>query len=342
MQTYYERDADFGLIRDKTTVAILGYGSQGHAHALNLQDSGAQNVVIGLRSGSANREKARAAGLKVLDMAEAVQQADVAAIMIPDEYHAALYRDVLAPNLKEGAALCFAHGLAVHFGYVSARSDLDVFLVAPKGPGHGLRAVFEKGGGLPCLFAVAQDATGLARDLAMAYAAGIGCGRAGMIETTFGEECITDMFGEQTVLCGGLPYLVLAAFETLVEAGYTPEMAYFECLHEVKLIVDLFYTGGLKDMCHSISTTAEYGGHLTGARIVNDQTKAEMKRILEDIQNGGFPKKLMEDAGAGNPDLLARRKLMLDHPIEAAGEKVRALMPWLRENRLVKESGKRD
>ena len=335
MKTYYEQDADFRLIAD-SRIAILGYGSQGHAHALNLRDFGAKNVVIGLREGSGNREKAAAAGFEVADMIDAAREADIAAIMIPDEYHADLYRDVLAPNLKEGAALSCAHGLAVHFGYITPRPDLDVFLVAPKGPGHGLRAVFEKGGGLPCLFAAAQDGTGSTRDLAMAYAAGIGCGRAGMIETTFGEECITDMFGEQTVLCGGLPYLILAAFETLVEAGFTPEMAYFECLHEVKLIVDLFYTGGLADMCHSISTTAEYGGHLTGARIVNDQTKAEMRRILGEIRDGSFPKKLMEDAAASNSDLLARRKIMLDHPIEEAGRTVRALMPWLREERLVR------
>jgi ketol-acid reductoisomerase len=334
MRVYFDSDADVNLVKDKT-VAIVGYGSQGHAHAGNLRDSGVSRVIVALREGSGTRKKAEAAGFEVMTASEAAAVADMVMILAPDELQAALYRDELAANMKEGAALMFAHGLNIHFGLIEARKDLDVIMVAPKGPGHTVRSQYAGGKGVPCLIAVHQDASGKAHDLCLSYASAIGGGRSGIIETNFREECETDLFGEQAVLCGGVSELIKAGFETLVEAGYAPEMAYFECLHEVKLIVDLIFEGGIANMRYSISNTAEYGDYKTGPRIITDETKAEMKRVLEDIQQGRFVKDFMLDNAAGNPELKAHRGLAERHPIEEVGSKLRGLMPWMEEGKLV-------
>jgi ketol-acid reductoisomerase len=334
MRVYYDRDADIGLIKGKK-VAIVGYGSQGHAHAQNLKDSGVAEVAVALRPGSATGAKAEAAGFKVLSNADAAKWADIIMVLAPDEHQAAIYNDDLAPNMKPGAALAFAHGLNVHFGLIEPRADIDVFMIAPKGPGHTVRSEYVRGGGVPCLIAIAQDASGNAQDVALSYASAIGGGRSGVIETTFKEECETDLFGEQAVLCGGLSHLIMAGFETLVEAGYAPEMAYFECLHEVKLIVDLMYEGGIANMRYSISNTAEYGDYHTGPRVITDETKAEMKRVLDDIQKGKFVQRFVLDNRAGNPELKAARKLQAEHPIEKVGAELRAMMPWIAKNKLV-------
>ena len=334
MRVYYDRDADIGLIKGKK-IAVLGYGSQGHAHAQNLRDSGVAEVAVALRTGSATAKKAEAAGFKVLSNAEAAKWADLIMILAPDEHQAAIYAEDLAPNMKQGAALAFAHGLNVHFGLIEPRADLDVIMVAPKGPGHTVRSEYVRGGGVPCLVAIHQDASGNAHDIALAYASAIGGGRSGVIETNFREECETDLFGEQAVLCGGLTHLITAGFETLVEAGYAPEMAYFECLHEVKLIVDLMYEGGIANMRYSISNTAEYGDITTGPRIITDETKREMKRVLDDIQAGRFVSRFVTDNRAGQPELKAARKRAAAHPIEKVGTELRAMMPWIGANKLV-------
>ncbi len=334
MRVYYDADADVGLIKSKK-VAIIGYGSQGHAHAQNLRDSGVADVAVALRPGSTTGAKAEAAGFKVLSNANAARWADVIMVLAPDEHQAAIYADDLAPNMKPGAALAFAHGLNVHFQLIEPRADIDVFMIAPKGPGHTVRSEYARGGGVPCLIAIHQDASGNAHDVALSYASAIGGGRSGVIETTFREECETDLFGEQAVLCGGLTHLIQAGFETLTEAGYAPEMAYFECLHEVKLIVDLMYEGGIANMRYSISNTAEYGDITTGPRIITDATKAEMKRVLADIQGGRFVKNFILDNRAGQPELKAARKAAAAHPIEEVGAKLRAMMPWISKNALV-------
>jgi ketol-acid reductoisomerase len=334
MRVYYDRDADIGLVKGKK-VAILGYGSQGHAHAQNLRDSGVTEVAIALRPGSPSAQKAEAAGFKVLANAEAAKWADIIMVLAPDELQAGIWEADLKPNMKEGAALAFAHGLNVHFGLIEPRPDIDVFMIAPKGPGHTVRSEYQRGGGVPCLIAIAQDASGNAHDVALSYASAIGGGRSGVIETTFREECETDLFGEQAVLCGGLTHLIMAGFETLTEAGYAPEMAYFECLHEVKLIVDLMYEGGIANMRYSISNTAEYGDISTGPRIITDETKAEMKRVLADIQQGRFVRDFVLDNRAGQPTLKASRKLAAAHPIEKTGAELRAMMPWIAKNQLV-------
>lgn len=334
MRVYYDADADVGLIKGKK-VAIIGYGSQGHAHAANLRDSGVSEVAVALRPTSATAEKARAAGFKVLTNAEAAAWADVIMVLAPDEHQAGIYADDLAPHMKPGSALAFAHGLNVHFQLIEPRADIDVFMIAPKGPGHTVRSEYARGGGVPCLIAIHQDASGNAHDVALSYASAIGGGRSGVIETTFREECETDLFGEQAVLCGGVSHLVMAGFETLVEAGYAPEMAYFECLHEVKLIVDLMYEGGIANMRYSISNTAEFGDYVTGPRIITAETKAEMKRVLSDIQQGKFVGKFIADNRVGNPELKAARKLQNTHQIEEVGAKLRAMMPWIAKNKLV-------
>jgi ketol-acid reductoisomerase len=334
MRVYYDRDADINLIKKKKVV-IIGYGSQGHAHAANLRDSGVAEVAVSLRPGSNTRKKAEAAGFKVLSPDAAAKWADVAMILTPDELQAALYRDHLADNLKPGAALMFAHGLNVHFKLIEPRPDLDVLMVAPKGPGHTVRSEYVRGGGVPCLIAIHQNASGNAHDLGLSYASAIGGGRAGIIETNFREECETDLFGEQAVLCGGLTHLIQAGFETLVEAGYAPEMAYFECLHEVKLIVDLMYEGGMANMRYSISNTAEYGDYVTGPRIITSETKAEMKRVLTDIQQGRFVRDFMLENQVGQPTMKAARAHSAEHQIEEVGAKLRDMMPWLKEKRLV-------
>ncbi|PIE83483.1 MAG: ketol-acid reductoisomerase [Candidatus Contendobacter odensis] len=335
MNVYYEKDADLSLIKGKA-VAIIGYGSQGHAHALNLSDSGV-NVIVGLRPGSASTAKAETAGLTVKSIEAAAAVADVVMILAPDEHQSQIYRDI-EPKLKQGAALAFAHGFNVHFGGVVPRADLDVIMIAPKGPGHLVRSTYTKGGGVPCLIAVAQDASGQAREIALSYAAANGGGRAGIIETTFREECETDLFGEQVVLCGGLTALIQAGFETLVEAGYAPEMAYFECLHEVKLIVDLIYEGGIANMRYSISNTAEYGDFSRGPRIITDESKAEMRKVLKEIQTGQFAREFILENQAGAPVLKANRRISREHPIEKVGEKLRGMMPWIKDNRLVDTS----
>ncbi len=334
MRVYYDRDADINLIKSKK-VAIVGYGSQGHAHALNLKDSGVKDIVIALRKGSASVKKAEQAGLKVMEVADAAKWADVIMMLTPDELQADIYKEHLEPNMKKGAALLFAHGLNVHFNLIEPRDDLDVGMVAPKGPGHTVRSEYQRGGGVPCLIAIAQDKSGNAHDLFLSYASAIGGGRAGVIETTFKEEVETDLFGEQAVLCGGLVEMIRAGFETLVEAGYAPEMAYFECLHEVKLIVDLIYEGGIANMNYSISNTAEYGEYKTGPRIITPETKAEMKRVLEDIQTGRFVRDWMLECKAGQPNFKATRRLNDAHQIEEIGSKLRAMMPWIGKNKLV-------
>jgi ketol-acid reductoisomerase len=337
MRVYYDRDADVNLIKGRR-VAVVGYGSQGHAHARNLKDSGVTDVVVALRPGSAGVAKAEAAGLKVVSPAEAAAWADVVMILTPDEGQGDLYRDHLAPNLKQGAALAFAHGLNIHFNLIDPRPDLDVFMIAPKGPGHTVRSEYERGGGVPCLVAVAQNPSGNALEIALSYASTIGGGRAGIIETTFREECETDLFGEQVVLCGGVTELIRAGFETLVEAGYAPEMAYFECLHEVKLIVDLIYEGGIANMNYSVSNTAEYGEYVTGPRIITAETKAEMKRVLEDIQSGRFTRDWMLENKVNQASFRAIRRRNAEHPIEKVGERLRAMMPWISKNALVDRS----
>jgi ketol-acid reductoisomerase len=337
MRVFYDRDADVNLIKGKK-IAIVGYGSQGHAHAMNLRDSGAKDVRIALREGSASAAKASEAGFQVMSPADAAKWADVVMMLTPDELQGAIWRDSLAPNMKQGAALAFAHGLNVHFKLIEPRADLDVFMVAPKGPGHTVRSEYQKGGGVPCLIAVAQDPSGNAHDLALSYASAIGGGRSGVIETNFREECETDLFGEQAVLCGGLVALIKAGFETLVEAGYAPEMAYFECLHEVKLIVDLIYEGGIANMRYSISNTAEYGDYTRGPRIVTEETKREMKKVLTEIQEGKFARDWMLENAVGQTSFKATRRREADHPIEKVGESLRAMMPWISANKLVDKS----
>jgi ketol-acid reductoisomerase len=327
MQMYYDNDANLDLLADKT-VAIIGYGSQGHAHSLNLKESGV-NVVVGLRPGSASRAAAEKEGLKVLDVAEAAKAGDIVMILINDEVQRAVYEADIKPNIEAGNALAFAHGFNIHFQQVVPPADVDVFMVAPKGPGHLVRRVYQQGGGVPGLLAIYQDATGRAHEFGLAYAKGIGCGRAGVIETTFREETETDLFGEQVVLCGGLTELIRAGFDTLVEAGYQPEVAYFECLHEVKLIVDLIYEGGIANMRSSISDTAEFGDLSVGRRIVTDETRAEMKRVLADIQEGRFAKDWLSENQVGRPTYNARKRQDSEHLIEEVGAKLRGMMSWL-------------
>ena len=334
MKVYYEQDADFNLIKDKKIV-IIGFGSQGHAHALNLKDSGASNVVVGLREGSSSIEKAKNVGLKTQTPADAVKDADIVMFLAPDENQQEIYQTQIHDNIKNGAALAFAHGLNIHFDLINARKDLDVFMVAPKGPGHTVRSEYQKGGGVPCLMAVHKDSSGQAKDLALSYASAVGGGKAGIIETTFKDECETDLFGEQTVLCGGLVELIKNGFETLTEAGYPPEMAYFETLHEVKLIVDLIYEGGIANMNYSISNTAEYGEYVSGKRIVDNKTKEKMKEVLKDIQSGKFTKQWMEEHKSGQKNFLKMRQDLAKHPIEKVGKELRAMMPWIGKNKLV-------
>ena len=336
MKVFYDKDTDLKLIKGKK-VAIIGYGSQGHAHALNLKDSGV-DVTVGVRVGGPSDGKARAAGLKVASVADAVKGADFVMILMPDEHIAAAYKADIEPNLKEGAVLAFAHGFNVHYGQVQPRADLDVVMVAPKAPGHTVRGTYAAGGGVPMLIAVHQDKSGAARDLALSYAAAIGGGRAGIIETNFREETETDLFGEQAVLCGGVVELIKAGFETLTEAGYAPEMAYFECLHELKLIVDLIYEGGIANMNYSISNNAEYGEYVTGPRVITAETKAEMARVLTDIQTGEYATSFILETRAGAPVLESRRRLNAEHPIEVVGDKLRAMMPWIKANKLVDRS----
>jgi ketol-acid reductoisomerase len=334
MRVYYDRDADVNLIKAKK-VAVIGYGSQGNAHANNLRDSGVKDVVVALRPGSASAQKAEAVGIKVLNPVEAAKWADVVMVLAPDELQAALYNSDLKPNMREGTALAFAHGLSIHFRLIEPRPDMDVFMIAPKGPGHTVRSEYQRGGGVPCLVAVDQNPSGNALEIALSYASAIGGGRAGVIETSFREECETDLFGEQSVLCGGLTSLIVAGYETLVEAGYAPEMAYFECLHEVKLIVDLIYEGGIANMRYSISNTAEYGDYTRGERVISPEVKAEMKRILADIQSGRFAKEWVLENNAGQPSFKAMRRRAAEHDIEKVGERLRAMMPWIKQNALV-------
>jgi ketol-acid reductoisomerase len=333
---YYDKDCDLSLIQGKRVV-IIGYGSQGHAHANNLNDS-AVDVTVGLRPGSASEAKAKGAGLNVVSIEEAVQGADVVMVLAPDEHQARLYREQIEPNIREGAALAFAHGFNIHFQQIVPRADLDVIMIAPKGPGHLVRSTYTQGGGVPSLVAVYQDASGNAKNLALSYASANGGGRAGIIETTFREETETDLFGEQAVLCGGTTALVQAGFETLVEAGYAPEMAYFECLHELKLIVDLMYEGGIANMRYSISNTAEYGDLTRGPRIITDETKDEMRRILGEIQNGQFAREFILENQAGAAVLKAGRRISQAHPIEQVGARLREMMPWIRQQRIVDKS----
>jgi ketol-acid reductoisomerase len=337
MRVYYDRDADLNLIKGKK-VAIIGYGSQGHAHALNLRDSGVKDVAVALRKSSAGVKKAEGEKLKVMEVAEAAKWADVMMMLTPDELQSDIYRDHLAGNMKNGAALMFAHGLNIHFNLIEPRADLDVMMIAPKGPGHTVRSEYARGAGVPVLMAVHRDTSGNAHDLTLSYGSAIGGGRAGIIETTFKEECETDLFGEQTVLCGGLVELMKAGYETLVEAGYAPEMAYFECVHEVKLIVDLIYEGGIANMNYSVSNTAEYGEYVSGPRVINEATRAEMKRVLADIQSGRFVKDWMLENKVNQTSFKATRAKLAQHPIEEIGEKLRGMMPWIKERALVDKS----
>jgi ketol-acid reductoisomerase len=336
MKVFYDKDCDLSLIKGKT-VAIIGYGSQGHAHALNLHESGV-NVVVGLRKGGASWSKAENAGLQVKEVAEAVKGADLVMILLPDENIAEVYRSQVAGNIKAGAALAFAHGFNVHYGQVQPRADIDVIMIAPKAPGHTVRGTYRQGGGVPALVAVHQDTSGAARDVALSYACAIGSGRAGIIETNFREETETDLFGEQAVLCGGAVELIKAGFETLVEAGYAPEMAYFECLHELKLIVDLIYEGGIANMNYSISNNAEFGEYETGPKIVTEETKKAMRQCLTDIQTGEYAKKFILENAAGAPTLISRRRINAESEIEQVGSKLRAMMPWIAANKLVDQS----
>ena len=337
MKMFYEKDANANLIKDKK-VAIFGYGSQGHAHALNLKDSGVKNVVVALREGSSSIKKAEGQGLKVMSLSDAAAWADVVMLLTPDELQASIYKNHIEQRMRQGTSLAFAHGLNIHFNLINSRKDLDVFMVAPKGPGHLVRSEYQRGGGVPCLMAVHKDSSGKARDLAMSYACAVGGGRSGIIETTFKDECETDLFGEQTILCGGLVELIKNGFETLVEAGYPPEMAYFECLHEVKLIVDLIYEGGIANMNYSISNTAEYGEYVSGKKIVDSKTKERMKEVLNDIQSGKFAKQWIDECKGGQKNFLKMREELAKHPIEKVGKKLRDLMPWIGKNKLVDKS----
>jgi ketol-acid reductoisomerase len=334
MRVYYDRDADVNLIKGKK-VLIVGYGSQGHAHALNLRDSGVKDVRVALRPGSATATKAEAAKFQVMAPADGAKWADVVMILTPDELQAALYRDDLRPNMRPGTALAFAHGFNIHFKLIEPRPDMDVFMIAPKGPGHTVRSEYVRGAGVPCLIAVEQNPSQNAVELALSYGCALGAGRAGIIETTFKEECETDLFGEQCVLCGGLSALIVAGYETLVGAGYAPEMAYFECLHEVKLIVDLIYEGGIANMRYSVSNTAEYGDYTRGPRVIDEHVRAEMKRVLDDIQQGRFAKEWVLENAAGQASFKAMRRRAAEQDIEKVGEKLRAMMPWIAQNRLV-------
>ena len=337
MKVFYDKDCDLSLIKGKT-VAIIGYGSQGHAHAQNLNDSGVK-VIVGLRKGGASWPKVeKVPGLKVAEVADAVKAADVVMILLPDEQIAQVYKSEIEPNIKPGASLVFAHGFNVHYGFVAPRADVDVWMVAPKAPGHTVRGTYAQGGGVPHLVAVHQDKSGKARDLALSYAMANGGGKAGIIETNFREETETDLFGEQAVLCGGTVELIKAGFETLVEAGYAPEMAYFECLHELKLIVDMIYEGGIANMNYTISNNAEYGEYVTGPRIVTEETKKAMKQCLNDIQTGEYAKSFILENKAGAPTLISRRRLTSEHQIEEVGAKLRAMMPWIAKNKLVDQS----
>ncbi len=329
MKVYYDKDADLSLIKGKK-VTIVGYGSQGHAHANNLKDSGV-DVTVALREGSSSAIKAENSGLKVSNVAEAVAAADVVMILTPDEFQSQLYRDEIEPNIKKGATLAFAHGFAIHYNQVVPREDLDVIMIAPKAPGHTVRSEFERGGGIPDLIAIFQDASGTAKNVALSYASAIGGGRTGIIETTFKDETETDLFGEQAVLCGGAVELVKAGFETLVEGGYEPEMAYFECLHELKLIVDLMYEGGIANMNYSISNNAEYGEYVTGHRVINEESRKAMKECLDNIQNGEYAKRFILEGASNYPEMTARRRLNAAHPIEQVGEKLRSMMPWIKK-----------
>ena len=335
MRVYYDQDCDVNLIKNKK-VAILGYGSQGHAHALNLRDSGAKNLVIALRENSPSEAKAKAEGLEVMGIVEAAKWCDLIMFTMPDELQAETYNKYIHENLKEGSAIAFAHGLNIHFGLIEAKKGVDVLMMAPKGPGHTVRAEFTKGGGVPCLVAVDNNASGKAMEIGLSYCSAIGGGRSGIIETDFRQECETDLFGEQAVLCGGLVELIRMGFETLVEAGYDPEMAYFECLHEVKLIVDLIYEGGIANMNYSISNTAEYGEYVSGPRILPyNETKARMKKVLEDIQSGNFVRDFMLENKVGQPSFKAIRRNNDNHQIEEVGAKLRAMMPWISDGKMV-------
>jgi ketol-acid reductoisomerase len=334
MRVYYDRDADVNLIKGKK-VLVVGYGSQGHAHAMNLRDSGVKDVRVALRPGSASAKKAQAAKFQVMSPAEGAKWADVVMVLTPDELQAKLYADDLKANMRPDTALAFAHGFNIHFKLIEPRADMDVFMIAPKGPGHTVRSEYVRGGGVPCLVAVEQNPSANALEIALSYASAIGGGRAGVIETTFKEECETDLFGEQCVLCGGLTALIMAGYETLVEAGYAPEMAYFECLHEVKLIVDLMYEGGIANMRYSISNTAEYGDYTRGPRVISPAVKAEMKSILDDIQSGRFARDWVLENAAGQASFKAMRKRGAEHDVEKVGAKLRAMMPWISQNALV-------
>jgi len=334
MKMLYEKDANVDLIKSKK-VAIFGFGSQGHAHALNLRDSGVKEVVIALREGSPSKKKAESQGLKVMSLSDAAEWADVLMVLTPDELQSQIYKNHIEQRMREGTSLAFAHGLNIHFNLIKARKDLDVFMIAPKGPGHLVRSEYKRGAGVPCLMAIHQDSSGKAKDLALSYASAIGGGKAGVIETNFREECETDLFGEQSVLCGGLVELIKNGYETLVEAGYSPEMAYFECVHEVKLIVDLIYEGGIANMNYSISNTAEYGEYVTGKKILDSKTKERMKEVLKDIQSGKFAKQWMDENKNGQKNFLKMRKELAEHPIEKVGKKLRDLMPWIGKNKLV-------
>ncbi|MDE2117095.1 MAG: ketol-acid reductoisomerase [Betaproteobacteria bacterium] len=336
MKVYYDKDADLSLIKSRQ-VTIIGYGSQGHAHAQNLKESGVK-VTVGLRKDGASWKKAASAGHQVMEIADAVKNADVAMILLPDEQQAEIYNKQIAPNLKKGAALAFAHGFNIHYNQIVPREDVDVIMIAPKGPGHTVRSEYLKGGGVPTLIAVYQDKSGKAKDIALSYAAANGGTKGGVIETSFREETETDLFGEQAVLCGGAVELVKAGFETLVEAGYAPEMAYFECLHELKLIVDLMYEGGIANMNYSISNNAEYGEYVTGQRVIAGEARAAMKEALKNIQNGSYAKQFILEGRTNYPEMTARRRLNAEHPIEQVGGKLRAMMPWISKNKLVDQS----
>jgi ketol-acid reductoisomerase len=336
MKVYYDKDADLSLVKGKK-VTIIGYGSQGHAHAQNLQESGVK-VTVGLRKGGASWDKAKKGGVKVAELADAIKGADIVMILLPDEHHAQIYKEFVEPNIKQGASLAFAHGFNIHYGLIQPRADLDVWMVAPKAPGHTVRSTYAAGGGVPMLIAVHRNPSKKAREVALSYAAAIGGGKAGIIETNFKEETETDLFGEQSVLCGGCVELVKAGFDTLVEAGYAPEMAYFECLHELKLIVDLMYEGGIGTMNYSISNNAEYGEYVSGPKIIDAGTRARMKEVLARIQSGEYAKEFVLENRAGAPVLLSRRRMTAELPIEKVGARLREMMPWIRKNRLVDTS----